>query len=376
MKRAFLLFSAFVVSAGLAAQDAGKSKIIEQVVARVNNEIITVSDLDRAQAELLRDAQEACGAKCTPEQVASMAAEKQKDVLRDLIDHSLLAQRGKDLGINVEAQVIKKLDEIRQQNGLGSMEELQSAIEKEGQSFEEFKNQLRNSILVQEVIRREVGQDIIIDHAEIAKYYNEHQDEFKRPDMVYLREIFVSTDGKKEEEIPDLQKKADKLLERVKKGEDFGQLAIHFSDGQTAKQGGELGSFEHGQLDPKIEAVVFKLNKNDLTSVIQTKNGFMILQVEMRYEAGMQPIEKVDPEIQNKLYMVKMEPALRKYLQTLREESYVVIKAGYTDTAAVTAPNSIEEMSSTPDSSKSNKPKGKSAKGKVISAATGKKSGS
>jgi peptidyl-prolyl cis-trans isomerase SurA len=363
------------MSAGLAAQDAGKSKIIEQVVARVNNEIITVTDMERAQVDLQRDAQEACGAKCTPDQIAAMVAEKQKDVLRDLIDHSLLAQRGKDLGINVEAQVVKRLDEVRVQNGLGSMEELQSAIEKEGQSYEEFKNQLRNSILVQEVIRREVGQDIIIDRAEITKYYNEHQDEFKRPDLVYLREIFVSTAGKKDEEIPDLQKKADKLLERVKKGEDFGQLAIHFSDGQTAKQGGELGGFEHGQLDPKIEAVVFKLNKNDLTDVIQTKNGFMILQVEMRYEAGMQPLDKVDPEIQNKLYMTKMEPAMRKYLQTLREESYVVIKPGYTDTAAASSPNSIEEMGSTPDSAKTNS-KGRSTKSKVTRAVTGKKSGS
>jgi hypothetical protein len=100
----------------------------------------------------------------------------------------------------------------------------------------------------------------------------------------------------------------------------------------------------------------------------------MILQVEQRYEAGMQPLDKVDPEIQNKLYLVKMEPALRKYLQTLREESYVVIKPGYTDSAAVTAPNSIEEMNATPDSTKTNSKR--STKSKVVRAATGKKSGS
>jgi peptidyl-prolyl cis-trans isomerase SurA len=349
----------------------GQSQVIEEIVARVNNEIITTSELERSREQLEEEVRQDC-ANCSPEKLQAKTADKAKDLLRDLIDQALLAQRGKDMGISVETQVIKHLDEIRVQNNLESMEALQKKVEEQGSSFEDFKGNIRNGLLTQEVIRREVQGDILIDHAEVQKYYDAHKDEFKRPDMVYLREIFVSTDKKTDEERPKLEEKAKSLLDRVKKGEDFGELAKHFSDGQTAKQGGELGGFERGQLDSKIEAIVFKLNRNDMTDVIETKNGFMVLQVEMRYEAGTQPMDKVEGEIMNRLYMEKTGPALRVYLKKLREESYLYLKAGYVDTAAVASTSSIEEVPASADDPKANKGKKKSIipfKGK------GKKSG-
>jgi len=355
-------------------RNEGQGKVIEEVVARVNNEIITFSDLEHARQQLPDEIRQECD-KCTPEKINEETAQREKNLLRDLIDQSLLAQRGKDLGISVEPDVIKRLDQIRIQNSLPDLDALEKAIEGQGLSYEDFKNSIRNNLLTQEVIRREVQQDLMPDRADVQKYYDEHKDEFKRPDLVYLREIFVSTDGKTEAEIPDLQKKAETLLDRVKKGEDFGELAKHFSDGQTAKDGGELGGFERGQLDPAIEAGVFKLNRNDLTEVIRTRNGFMILQVEMRYEAGLQPLDKVENEVTQRLVMQQTEPALRKYLEKLREESYVTVKAGYTDTAAVATGATIEEVPPTPDAPEGKKGKGKGGKslGKVIK---GKNSGS
>jgi peptidyl-prolyl cis-trans isomerase SurA len=409
MKRAFLFLSIFFISVGLAAQTQsqgqaqnppaspaqskpktaapakspapaktpapprvrGQSQLIEEIVARVNNEIITTSELERSRQQLQEEVRQDC-AKCSPEALAAKSAEKEKDLLRDLIDQALLAQRGKDMGISVETQVIKRLDEVRLQNGLESMEELQKKVEEQGTSFEDFKNNIRNNLLTQEVIRREVQGDILIDRTEVQKYYDAHKEEFKRPDMVYLREIFVSTDKKTDEERPKLEEKAKSLLDRVKKGEDFAELAKHFSDGQTAKQGGELGGFERGQLDPKIEPIVFKLNRNDMTDVIETKNGFMILQVEMRYEAGMQPMDKVEGEIMNRLYMEKTGPALRTYLKKLREESFLYVKPGFVDSAAVASNTSIEEVPASADDPKAGKGKKRSIipfKGK------GKKSG-
>ncbi len=352
-----------------ARQSEGPSRLIEEVVARVNNEIITASDLERSRQQLAEEIRQEC-ASCTQEQYAARVAEKEKNLLRDLIDQSLLAQRGKDLGISVETKVVKRLDEIRQRNGLESMEALERAIEAQGSSFEDFKNNIRNALLTEEVIRREVQSDIQIDRSEAQKYYDAHKEDFKRPDMVYLREIFVTTDKKTDAEIPELEKKANTLLERVKKGEDFGELAKHFSDGQTAKEGGELGEFKRGELDPKIEEVVFKLNRNQLTDVIRTKNGFMILQMEMRYEAGIQPLDKVENEIMYRLQLEKTEPALRNYLKTLREESYVVVKSGYVDTAAVSNATAIEERPASPDNPKSDK-SNKANKGKKGKISTG-----
>lgn len=325
-----------------------KGTVVEEIVARVNNEIVTREDLERARASLETEAREAC-ATCSEEKIREEVAGKDKDLLRDLIDQSLLSQRGKDDGINVDTELIKRLDAIRQQNKLPSMEALEAEVTKSGQDYEDFKSQLRDQLLTQEVIRKEVGSKIIVSHEDVVKYYNEHKAEFSRPETVVLREIFVSTEGKPEADVPALKKKAETIRDRIQNnGEDFGEMAKHYSDSTTAQQSGELGTFQRSQLDPKIADKVFALNRNQMTDVFETKTGFEILQVQERFVAGEQPLEKVEPEIMNKLYETAMEPSMRAYLKTLREDSYLQIKPGYTDTAAVKA-EPIEEVAATPE---------------------------
>src|ERR1700739_1323296 len=343
------LVLAVLLCTGVSAHAQTKSTVIEEIVARVNNEIITREDLDHARTSLTNEIRDAC-ANCTPQQIQDQIDAKDKDLLRDLIDQSLLVQRAKDDGIKVDAEVIKRLDAIRQQNKLASMDELDDEIRKSGQDPEDFKAQIRDQLLTQEIMRKEVGSRIIIAHEDVVKYYNDHKSEFIRPETVFLREIFVSTEGKPESDIPALRKKAENLRDRVlKNGDDFGELAKHYSDSKdTAPQSGELGSFERSKLDPKIAEKVFALNRGQMTDVFEIKGGFEILQVRERYDAGEQPLDKVEPEISNKLYEQKMEPALRAYLQTLREDSFVQVKPGYIDTAAVKA-EPIEEVAAAAD---------------------------
>lgn len=372
-KHCFAMFAAFLLAAFTtaaqtperaqaparpAAPAADKDKrVVEQIIARVNNEIITLSDLRNARSSLLQDLQEECR-NCTQVQLNAQAAEREPNILRDLIDQSLLVQRGKDKGINVETDVVKRMDEIRVRNKLPTMEALQAEVEKTGITFEEFRNNIRNNLLVQEVVRSEVGGRIsnLMDREEVKKVYEEHKQEFNRPEMVYLSEIFVSTVGKTEEEIPPLEARAKKLLDRVKNGEDFEELAKRYSEGDTAKEGGNLGGFKRGQLSPELEEVVFKMKPKELSDVIRTKTGFLVLRVDMRYEAGVQPIEKVETEIMNRLYQEKMQPAMRAYLTKLREESYVVVTPGYVDTSAV-ASNPIVEVEPAADEGKNKKGK-------------------
>jgi len=339
-KSLLLLFLLLLGSASLAAQS--KSVVIEEIIARVNNEIITTSDLARARSAMLEDVRADCR-DCAPAQLQAAMAEKEKTLLRDLIDQSLLVQRAKDVGINVETDVIRRMDQIRQQNNLKDMDELESKIRELGLSFEEWKDGLRKSLLSQQIIQKEVGSRVQIGRDEISKYYDEHKNEFHRPEQVALREIFVTTEGKDEAGIAEAEKKARNLLDRVNRGDDFIELAKRYSDGSTAQRGGELGIFERGQLDKSIEDLVFKLDRGQLTDIVRTKTGFLFLKVEIRYEAGIQPMDKVEGEIQNRLYFEKIEPAMRKYLTTLREESHIVVKPGYTDTAAV-ASNPIQEV--------------------------------
>ena len=329
-------------------------KTIEEIIARVNNEIITRSEYERAKASAEDDAKQECAGKCTPDQLRADVDERQKNVLRDLIDQSLLVQRGKDMGVSVEPEVIKKLDQIRIQNNLGSMEDLEKAVSSQGVNWEDFKNNIRNGILTQRVISNEVGSHLNISKEEVQKYYDAHQKDFIRPEQVALREIVVSTAGKKDSELPDLKKKADTALQRVKDGEDFAQIAKRLSDGSTAKDGGFLGIYKRGELAKELEDVVFKMKKNELTDVLDTKQGYLVLQVMEHYDEGQQPLQKVENEIMDRLYTQKMEPALREYLKTLREQSYVIIKPGFQDIAGG-GNSEIQEVSATPEVSKNKK---------------------
>lgn len=338
----------------------GQGRIIEEIVARVNNEIITLTDFRRADGSLEDDTRQDCPA-CAPDQLQERVAQKRENLLRDLIDQSLLAQKGKDLGVNVEPDVVKRLDEIRQQYGWKDMDEMESQLRAQGLSLEELKNTLRNGFLTQEVIKREVGSHIQVSHDEVAKYYEEHKAEFDRPETVVVSEFFLSTQKKPESEIPAIEAKANYYLARIQKGESFEELAKHFSEGSTAKDGGYLGAFKRGELSKEIEDKVFSMKRGDLTDVIRTKTGFLILRVEQRFEAGLQPLSKVEGEIQNRLYIQRTAPQLRQYLATLREQSYVIVKPGFTDTAAV-AVTPIVEVDPSAEPDKADKKSGKKAK--------------
>ncbi|HTG29734.1 MAG TPA: peptidylprolyl isomerase [Methylomirabilota bacterium] len=332
--------------------DPNSGRVVEEIIARVNNEIITQSEYEKAKVAAADEAKQDCQSHCTPEQLQIAIEDRQKNALRDLIDQSLLVQRGKDMGISVEPDVIKKLDQIRIQNNINSMEDLEKAVSASGVNWEDFKNNIRNGVLTQRVISSEVGSHITIGHDEIEKYYNEHKGEFVRPEQVALRSIEVNTEKKSSEEIVELKKKAETTLKRIKDGEDFGEMAKRFSDGSTAKQGGFLGVYKRGELSKELEDAVFKMRKNDITDVMDTKQGFLILQVLEHYDEGEQTLAKVEPEITDKLYTARMEPAMREYVKTLREQSYVVIKPGFQDIAGGGGNSEIQEVSATPEASK------------------------
>jgi peptidyl-prolyl cis-trans isomerase SurA len=345
------------------ARAQSKATVVEEIVARVNNDAITLSDVQKADQALHEEIAHDCQG-CPPDRVEEVYKEKQKDLLRDLIDQALLVERAKDMAISVETDVIKRLDELRKQNNLASMEDMEKEVERQGMGWEDLKTQIRNGLLTQEVIRREVGSHINIPNDDVKKYYEEHQKDFVRPEQVALAEIFLSTDGKSPEEMSSVEKKAEDLRNRVVKGEEFSEIAKHFSEGSTAKDGGSLGTFERGQLDKQLEGVVFKLNKGQMTDVIQTKSGFEVLKVEAHFEAGLQPQDKVENEIMNRIYAQKMQPTMRDYLSQLREQSYVMVKPGYTDSAAVAGASVIQEVAPTPDAAEVKKKK-KMAKPKI-----------
>jgi peptidyl-prolyl cis-trans isomerase SurA len=325
-----LLFSLILLPAAFAADT-----IVEEIVARVNNQIITSSEFRRSEDELRKEAQQQ-----DPVNADKIIADREKDVLRDLIDQQLLLQKGKDLGITADTELIKKLDQMRKDMNLDSMEELEKAAQGQGISFEEFKQNMRNQIITQQVIGKEVGSRLVIDKDQEQKFYDEHKSELDQPEQVRLSEILVSTEKKSVDTQDDsqllqaAQTKADGLLDEIKKGAKFEDIARKSSDGPSAAQGGDLGSFKRGTLAKELEDKTFAMKTGDVSDVIRTKQGFIILKVTEHHEAGIPPLSQIEPRIQDAVYMQKLQPALREYLTKLREDAFIERKTGYVDTGA------------------------------------------
>lgn len=302
---------------------------VEDIIARVNDQIITRSDYERALAEVDRDARQR-GA-TTMQEVAAA----HKDLLRNLIDQQLWLSKGKQLGITGDTELVKRLDEIRKQYNLKSMEDLEAAAKEQGVSFEDFKQNIRNGIITQEVMRQEVGQNIRFTPGEAERYYEQHKQDYMQPESVHLSEILISTDGATEgEKLTAAKAKIDEIETRLHAGGDFAQLAKSFSEGPTAAQGGDLGQYQPGALPKLLEEKTFPLKAGQFTEPILTRQGYIILKVDSHIPAGAKPYKEVEPQVQDAFFMSKMEPAIRDYLTKLREESFIDIKPGYTDTGA------------------------------------------
>jgi peptidyl-prolyl cis-trans isomerase SurA len=302
--------------------------VVEDIVARINDQVISKSDYDRAQQELDQEGRQQGWSE-------QQLMEQQRDLLRGLVDKQLLLSEGKQLDIDADTQLIKRLDEIRKQNHLDSMDALQKAAESQGVSFEDFKEQIRDNIITSSVISQEVGRHIQISPNEVQNYYNAHQKEFDRPEQERLSEILIPTANPDDAaQVAAAQKTADSLEDKLKSGEDFAALAKASSGGPTAAQGGDLGEFKRGQLAKELEDKTFDLKDGEYTQPLRTRQGFVILKVAQHTQGGLAPVKDVESQIEEQIGYSKMEPALREYLTKLRDEAYIDIKPGYTDSGA------------------------------------------
>ncbi|HVI09279.1 MAG TPA: peptidylprolyl isomerase [Candidatus Binatia bacterium] len=338
------------------------AQVVEEIVARVNSQIITRSEFQRSKDQLRDEVKQ---------QDASNAdkaySEREKDVLRDLIDQQLLLEKGKDLGITGDTELIKQLDKMRKDMKLDTMEDLEKAATAQGISYEDFKQNMRNQIITQKVIGEEVGSHLSVTKDAEQKFYDEHKSELEQPESIKLSEILVAprksadtpktdpagTDGANKPDparqaaddaaaLSAAEAKANDLLKQIRGGASFGDIAKKNSDGPSAAQGGDLGSFKRGTLAKELEDRTFAMKPGEVTDVVRTKQGYVILKVDSHQQAGIPPFKDVEGRVQDALYYQELQPALRTYLTKLREEAYIDIKNGYADSGA--SPNETKPV--------------------------------
>jgi peptidyl-prolyl cis-trans isomerase SurA len=351
------------------------AQVVEEIITRVNNQIITKSEYDRSKDQLRDEVKQQDSANAD-----KLYAEREKDVLRDLIDQQLLLDKGKDLGISGDTDLIKQLDQMRKEMKLESMEDLEKEAVKQGISWEDFKQNMRNKIITQKVIGEEVGSHLSITKDEEQKFYDDHKKDMEQPEFIRLNEILVApktvtpavpagsasptaqtspqtsaapgTPASPADEaarqaadaaaLSAAEAKANDLLKQIRDGANFEDVAKKFSDGPSAADGGSLGVFERGKLAKELEDKTFAMKAGEVTDVIRTRQGYVILKVLDHQMAGIPPLKDALPKIQDALYYQKLQPALRAYLTKLREDAYIKYADGYVDTGA--SPNQTQPI--------------------------------
>ncbi len=339
MYRSFVVLTISALSLW-SADNPPNVKVVEEIAAKVNGDIITRGELEKKRQEIEIEARrQGLSGQRLEETVKEYAA----NALRDEIDQLLLVQKGKDLNINVDNEVTRRLAEIQLQQKaqhpeLADPDKFQSFIrEQTGMTYEDFKLQMKNQLLTQRVMGQEVMRNITIPEPEMRKYYDEHKAEFVRTEaQVFLSQIVISTEGKTPEQVAAAEKKAKDVSARAKRGDKFADLARDYSDDiETAKNGGYIGAIPRGTMDKSVEDVVFKEKKGFVSDPIKLRQAYVILKVEDRFEAGQASFEEVKDKIQDIMLQPRVEPKARVYLSRLREDAFLEIKDGYVDSGAV-----------------------------------------
>jgi len=307
---------------------------VEQIICKLNGDIITNIDLDHDRADLEKQLR---ANSYSGKRLEDALKEETANLLRNKIDNLLLVQKGKELELKVDADVNKYLADLQRQTNTADPEKFQALVKQEtGKSYEDFKEDLKKTFYVQGVVREEVMRKIQFKNEETRAYYDAHKDEFQREERVFLREITVSTQGKQDDPVAlaAAQKKAKDLVDRARRGERFNELAQANSDSQTAKDGGSLDPYKKGELTPVIEAAVWDKERGTVTDPINIGNALLILRVEEHHKAGLADFEEVQQEIENRILGSRQQVALRAYLTKLRDVSFLEIKPGFEDTGA------------------------------------------
>jgi len=309
--------------------------VVEEIVAKINGDIVTRGDLEKARVSAEKEMRQQGG--LTGAALQQQLDKVMADELERQIDKLLLVQKAKELDIKVDDDLKREIAGIQSESKIADPDKFHDFVrEQTGMAYEDFVQMRKNLLLTNRVVEEEVWRNIVIPDADIQKYYDAHKADFVRQESVTLREIMVSTGDNKPETVAAAEKKANQLLTRARGGVDkFADLARQYSDDASATDDGLLPPFEKGKLNKAIEDTVFKHEKGYVTDLIQIRGiGFEFFKVEDHVPAGQASLDDVKGQITNILTRPIADPKLRTFLTGLRQNAFLQIKPGYIDTGA------------------------------------------
>ncbi len=307
-------------AAALAAAAVAAAETVERIVAKVNGQIITLSQLEQE----VRTTLERLGPAPTPEEEQARLEELRPETLNRMVDNLLVLQVAEERGLRVPARFFEEWKKnVMEQMKLTSEEEFVRQVELQGASVEVLRKQFEESLLLQEVRRMEVDSKVSVSEPEIGERYREHIAEYTEPAKVRLREIVVKFDSTTE---VDQGQKARRLLQEIRQGADFAEVARMHSESSSREAGGDLGFFEKGELTDALEKAAFALSPGEVSDVIRMESAFYIIRIEEKVEEKVKTLEEVRSEVADAIFQEKMNAQLEKYIEQLRERAIIEIR--------------------------------------------------
>ena len=319
MKRFFLLFVFFLFLYGTFSSSEA---VVDRVVAIVNQEIITLSEVEKWVNPLKEEI-------VTEDRLErrERLQEVYRNVLEKLIEEKLIDQEVKKSGIKVLSKEIEAtLEEVRRRNA-ATQEDLEKALAADGLTLETYKKQIEKGLQRRRLINWSVKVETKVGEKEIRDFYQKNRDRY-RPNESYRPShiLFVIPKGATPEEIREIRKKCQAVLEKIKGGGDFGEMALLYSEDASNKDRGDLGYFKKGELVPAFEREALRLKIGEVSGIVRTESGFHIIKLLDRKGVEPLPFEEVRERVQADYFENEMEKAFKQYLSTLKEKSVIEIK--------------------------------------------------
>jgi peptidyl-prolyl cis-trans isomerase SurA len=313
---------------------APSAEIIEQVLVKVNGEIVTKSEFERLQVGAIRELpNQPDPSRMTDVELSKVLAQITPQVIVTVIDEMLLLQRAKELGYAVsDAQFTQVLESIKKDNKIESEQAFEAALKQEGLTLPQLKQMLSKRMLIGQVQQREIGSRVDVTEAEERTYYESHVSEFGTTPSVTLREILINAEVDPVKKAPsvgaldDARDKAQAIRARVLKGESFDKLAAELSDAPSKANGGLIGPVSRDEMNEELLKMISKMKVGDVTAVINTPTGAQMFKLESSIESTTLPFEAARPQIAERLSQQKIAAELRKYIQRLRAQAIIEFK--------------------------------------------------
>lgn len=322
--------SAVVLSAVVAAIPL-RAEILEQVLVKVNGDMITKTEFELQQVQELRNKPGLSNVSPTSPELQKAIAEITPDLILDMVDKLLLVQRGRELGYAMGDDQFKSvLESIKKQNNIATEEQFQQALRESGMTLPDLRQEIERNMLVQRVQQTDVMEKISVTEEESRTYYESHRTEFTTPAEITLREIFI--------EVPQDERgvnvaaddagreKAEDVHHRALAGEPFARLAAEASAAPSKANGGLVGPLKEEDLAPALQKQIAAMKIGDVSEVMRVARGYQVLRLESRSETKSRSFDDAREDISRRVAEQKLKGEMLKYLDHLREQASIVWK--------------------------------------------------